>query len=321
LPVNSTSPTVASCDVRPFPDSGTEVEIQLKCYKDISDAGYPQYINTWIPSVSPTRGPTVRPTALTGTLKPTLKPSLSPTPIPVPHPTYYPTLVPNVNRTSAPTITTKAPSTWDRYLLDTVLTTVIVSLPHETDDDQENLAYMMEILEGELADTFGTNLTQELERSFPLQNLDLTVIQVWESHPEVVLEYLGKIYITLIIIIVAIGMLGFHGLIILFCTSNFKDLIYKEGKSILFRDCCCSLCQCGLPEKEVEDDMVEGGSKKPKEQLTEAEQREKFLRVVGTCCYVFWTCDTNMAYTTKENDASSGDVQVLDDNYNKVMSF
>jgi len=209
---------------------------------------------------------------------------------------------------------------WNSYLLDWALTEVIVSLPTGTKFDQSNLDNLTSILEDEVS--FGTNLTAELQRFYPSQNLELKVLLTTVSYPYEVLEYLGKIYITLLIIIVAIGMLGFHGLVLLFCTRNFKDVIWREGKSVLFREgCCFECCRRDLPRKEEDDEEGDSQQKgKEKQQLTEAQQREKFLKVMGTFCYVFWTCDTNMAYTRRENE-TSGEVKVLDDRYEKAMSF
>jgi len=321
---------IADCHVRPLPDSGTKIDMKLKCSKDLKTAGYPQYGgDTWRPSYIPTSRPTVPPSIGTDAPDPTVLPTISPSPGPIPYPTTRPTLTPidNTNNSLIPTElptsapSTAAPSMWNKYLLDSVLTDVIVSIPTGTEFDQNNLANLTAVLEdGEL---FGSNLTAELQRIYSLRNLELKLVGTRYSHPGVIIEYLGKIYITLIIIIVAIGMLGFHGLVLLFCTSNFKAVIWKEGSSIIFRECCCECCKCRLPSLEKEED-VEGDTQqkanRKQELRTEAEQRKHFLKVMGTFCYVFWTCDTNMAYTARENDVS-GEVKVLDDSYEKAMSF
>jgi len=331
LQATSTNDT-ADCQVRPFPDSGTKIDITLKCFKDLYAAGYPQYGgDTWKPSFSPTKGPTVQPIVSDDSMSPspTIVPTKSPSPVPIPSPTTIPTLTPIDNTdnsivptqlpTSAPS--TAAPSMWNKYLLDSVLTDVIVSLPRGTQFDEYNLANLTALLEDR--EVFDSNLTAELQRFYSLRNLELKLVGTSYSHPDVFIEYLGKIYISLIIIIVAIGMLGFHGLVLLFCTSNFKDVIFKEGRSIIFRECCCECCKCTLPSLEKEED-VEGdtntkGNRK-QDLRTEAEQRKHFLEVMGTFCYVFWTCDTNMAYTERE-DGTSGEVKVVDESYEKAMSF
>jgi len=200
--------------------------------------------------------------------------------------------------------------------LDWIHTTVIVSLPIETENDEKNLENMTAILNDW---TFGINLTTELTNYFESQNLEFRVTKVWETRPVPKFKYLGKIYITLTIVLVAMGMVGFHGLKTFLCTSNFKDDILKEGKFILFRDCCCKLCQCKMPDSEIVEDAL-GNNSKEQDQLTEAEQREKFLMVLGTCCYVFWTCDSHLVHLEKD-DNSSGGVKVVDENYEKAIQF
>jgi len=201
--------------------------------------------------------------------------------------------------------------------LDWIRTTVIVSLPIETKDDEENLQHMIETLNRY---TFGINLTTELENYYPLHNLDFRVVAVREARPVVEFKYLGKIYITLTIVLVAIGVVAFHGLMTFFCTSNFKDDILKEGKFILFRDCCCKICQCRMPELEIVEDALGDSKERTREQLTEAEQREKFLMVLGTCCYVFWTCDSHLVFVEKDDNSSDG-VKVVDENFEKAIQF
>jgi len=327
------SNNTADCHVRPFPHSGTKIDVILKCCKDLDTAGYPQYGgDTWQPTDTPTGKPTVAVVVdeSHNDSIPTILPTRGPSRSPIPSPTYIPTLtpiddtnssnnsfVPTKLPTSAPS--TAAPSMWNKYLLDSVLTDIIVSLPTGTQFDQNNLANLTAILEDNVF--FDTNLTAELQRYYSLRNLELKLVGTSYSHPVVVLEYLGKIYISLIIILVAIGMMGFHGLLLI-CTSKFKDAIWKEGKSIFFRECCCGSCKLGLPRLENEED-VEGDTQQKgnrKQTRTEAEQRQKFLNVMGTFCYVFWTCDTNMAYTERE-DGTSGEVKVVDESYEKAMSF
>jgi len=315
--VSPTHKPTSECANRAFTDSGTKIDISLKCYKDLKDAGYRG--KTWPPSLSPTHPQTASP--FNWTYPPTKAPTDLPTVYPSPYPTYYPTNASDLdagsnssNFTEKPTF---RPTTWDGYLLDWIHTTVIVSLPIETEYDTKNLENMTAIL-NDL--TFGINLTTELANYFPLQNLDFRVLNVRETRPVPELKYLGKVYITLTIVLVAMGVVAFHGLKTFFCTGNFKDDILKEGKFILFRDCCCKLCQCKMPDSEIVEDALGNNSKEhTREQLTEAEQREKFLMILGKCCYVFWTCDSHLVHL--EQDNSSGGVKVVDENYEIAIQF